>query len=290
MVYPLVGFYFKVLFGDGKVIDEISFSKVSGVDFELLTEYDKSIVSNDNIIKPSGYKYSDLVLSRGITSKKSLLFNWINLQATQGKILTLTLTVNLLNEKSEPVLSWTFFDAFPIKYTTSDLDAKSNEVMIESITLKYASFKYDQIDYVPKSSSRKAKKNTPGPIKLKYEKREIKKEEVSKKYQKNEPKLTPVKKKYEKKDSKASPVKKKYKKKYKFVFDTKKKYKKKESKVNPVKKEFEKKIKKLEATNLKRELKSTQVEEIKKTPLTISPEGEKSSRRNRRTSQKKPPK
>jgi phage tail-like protein len=160
MAYPLVGFHFKVLFGDGKVIEEISFSKVNGIDFELITEESKSVVGSENIIKPKGYKYNDLVLSRGTTSKKSFLFKWLDLQASQGKILTLTLTVNLLNEKSEPVLSWTFFDSFPVKYSTAELDASSNLVLIESITLKYSSVKFTQIDYTPASSTRTVRKET----------------------------------------------------------------------------------------------------------------------------------
>ena len=262
MAYPLVGFHFKVLFGDGKVIEEISFSKVSGIDFELLTEESKSVVGSENIIKPKGYKYNDLVLSRGSTSKKSFLFKWLDLQASRGKILTLTIIVNLLNEKSEPVLSWTFFDSFPIKYSTAELDASSNLVLIESITLKYSSVKFTQIDYTPASSGRTVKKRNPGPTQITYKKKEKKLTEVKKKYEKKEKKKVPVVKKNIKKDRKFDPV---------------------------IIKE-EKKVKSSKPVKIKSETKIIKRQPTDPTPLTISPKGDKSSRESRRSSLKKPPK
>jgi phage tail-like protein len=290
MAYPLVGFHFKVLFGDGKVIEEISFSKVNGIDFELITEESKSVVGSENIIKPKGYKYNDLVLSRGTTSKKSFLFKWLDLQASQGKILTLTLTVNLLNEKSEPVLSWTFFDSFPVKYSTAELDASSNLVLIESITLKYSSVKFTQIDYTPASSTRTVKKRNPGPIQIAYEKREKKLSEVKKKYEKKDKKTALVVKKNVKKDKKTVEVVKKNVKKDKKIVEVVKKNVKKDRKYGPVIIKEEKKVKSSKPVEIKSETKTIKRKQTDPTPLTISPKGDKSSRESRRSSLKKPPK
>ena len=49
--------------------------------------------------------------------------------------------IDLLNEKHEPLSSWVFTRAWPVKWAVSDLKATGNEVVIETLELAYASFR-----------------------------------------------------------------------------------------------------------------------------------------------------
>ncbi|WP_293067895.1 MULTISPECIES: phage tail protein [unclassified Moorena] len=48
--------------------------------------------------------------------------------------------VILLNENTVPVSSWLFKRAYPVKWTTSDLDANANAVVIDTMELAYVRF------------------------------------------------------------------------------------------------------------------------------------------------------
>jgi len=49
--------------------------------------------------------------------------------------------VFLLNEKHEPLSSWTFTRAWPVKWQISDLKSTGSEVVIETLELAYAYFR-----------------------------------------------------------------------------------------------------------------------------------------------------
>lgn len=151
---PLLGFHFNVTFGDGKVFDDVSFSEVSVIDLELLTKESCSLVNSEQILSPSGFKYTDLELKRGKAGRHSMLFKWLSIQVTNQKKIPITIIVNVLNHEHKPSLTWTFTDAYPIKYQTAGLNSKSNEVIIETITFKFTSYKFRQNDQKkPKKSA-----------------------------------------------------------------------------------------------------------------------------------------
>ena len=143
---PLLGFHFNVSFGDGRVFDDVSFSEVSVIDLELLTKESCSIVNSEQLLSPSGFKYSDLELKRGKAGRESLLFKWLDIQVVNQKKIPITIIVNVLNHEHKPSLTWTFSEAFPIKYQTSGLSANSKDVLIETITFKFTSYKVKQIN------------------------------------------------------------------------------------------------------------------------------------------------
>ena len=47
------------------------------------------------------------------------------------------ITISLLNEKHEPVITWRVHNAFPVKVQASDLKADGNEVAIETLELAH---------------------------------------------------------------------------------------------------------------------------------------------------------
>ena len=65
-------------------------------------------------------KYPNLVLKRGVTYEDALL-KW--LWKTQREAQRIAVTVSLMGPDGQPVRSWSFADAFPIKWTGPNLNA-----------------------------------------------------------------------------------------------------------------------------------------------------------------------
>ena len=67
-------------------------------------------------------------------------------ELTNSAVMVLTasiiiaLIVFLMDAKGDPIKSWNFFDAYPVKWSLSDFNAMKNEVVVESISIKYSSF------------------------------------------------------------------------------------------------------------------------------------------------------
>ena len=167
---PLVGFHFLVQFGDGKVFDDISFTKVDGIEFKYKVET-ISQGSGPTFTPSYSYDFADLVLERGKTSKKSLLFKWLQIQITGQKILPIPIFILVKNDNGKTILTWSFFGAFPISFTTSGIDANSKDVMLEKITFKYTKFEFKEEVHKPKPKPKpKPKQKKPGPVQLKTDK------------------------------------------------------------------------------------------------------------------------
>jgi phage tail-like protein len=144
--YPVVGFHFKLIFlpeldSSFPLIPETSFFEVSGISLEMGTEeIQEGGVNNYRHQVPTGRKHQNLVLKRGFTVNKALT-SWcrscIN-RELDDPIDTKSFTVMLLNEYRIPIKSWTFKDAWPVKWELSPFDSKKNEVVVESIEFAYS--------------------------------------------------------------------------------------------------------------------------------------------------------
>ncbi len=139
-VYPAVGFHFQVKLNN----QAYSFKEVSGISSEITVE--EIGEGGENRFKykvPTGTKYNNLELKRGLIAKNSELLTWVNNSLTQGfsgRIKTKPLEISLLNEKANKILTWSFVGAWPIGWNSASLNAMNNEVLIESITLSYNYF------------------------------------------------------------------------------------------------------------------------------------------------------
>ena len=51
-----------------------------------------------------------------------------------------TVNVELLNEKHEAIKRWEFIDAWPKKWSVSDLNAQENGIVVETLDLAYKYF------------------------------------------------------------------------------------------------------------------------------------------------------
>ena len=81
---PVTSFHFRVDFGiPGLFIKDVGFQSVSGLEMELSLE-DIPVGGPDKLLMPNGYKFGDLVLSRGLL-QSSYLLNWLEAQVILQK-------------------------------------------------------------------------------------------------------------------------------------------------------------------------------------------------------------
>ena len=143
--YPATGFYFKIEVEGITDTSDNSFKEVSGLSLELGSE--KLIeggVNNYTWELPTQVSSSNLVLKRGVFSKKSKLIKWIedSINTDYSKALELKhIVVKLFSAKGKPMITWTFNNARPVKYQVSDFDSMKNEVLIETMEFSYTFYK-----------------------------------------------------------------------------------------------------------------------------------------------------
>ena len=140
--YPLPKFHFLVEWGDGF---RIWFTEVSGLDFETeVIEYREGVSKKYNKTKQPGLtKYSDVTLKRGTFEgdfdffklwKESFYFQEGNKTGSRYRG---TVTIKLLNEEHEPIITWQLENAWAKKVQSTDLKADGNEVGIETMELTH---------------------------------------------------------------------------------------------------------------------------------------------------------
>lgn len=137
----LLGCRFRVSFithGDKPV--DFQFQKVRGISAEVQTTQQPEGGQNLYTQRlPTGISYGNLVLERGILTAPKL-DEEINETLATFKFKTSNVLVMLQNEQGKPVASWFFFKAYPVKWSTSDLDAsQGNQIVIDTVELAYTS-------------------------------------------------------------------------------------------------------------------------------------------------------
>ncbi|HWI93192.1 MAG TPA: phage tail protein [Flavisolibacter sp.] len=132
--YPIPVFHFTVDWGGTNV----GFSEVSGLTQEIqVIEYRDGKSPDYNTVKMPGLrKVTNIVMKRGISKGDNEFFKWLN-TVKLNTIERRDLTINLLNENHEPVVTWKVLQAWPVKVEGPGLKATGNEVAIESIELAH---------------------------------------------------------------------------------------------------------------------------------------------------------
>lgn len=134
--YPPSAFYFKVVIG--KTVT--SFQEVTGIGSEIETEEVIEGGENRYVHRlPKAVKHPKLVLKRGIAPGKSPLVRWCKdvLEEFKIPIKPELLHVHLLNEKGDPIRSWSFANAYPVNWEVESFNSTKNEVALEKIELSY---------------------------------------------------------------------------------------------------------------------------------------------------------
>jgi phage tail-like protein len=140
--YPPVGFHFKVEVQNLQHPNDndVRFTEVSGLSVEMGTEEIAEGGENRFIQKyPTRTKYPELVLKRGLLVNSEIL-TWIRECLEDYKIQPKTIFIKLLNEEHQPLLTWNVVNAYPTKWSVSDLNASNNSVVIESLQFFYQYF------------------------------------------------------------------------------------------------------------------------------------------------------
>ncbi|MBN1301236.1 MAG: phage tail protein [Melioribacteraceae bacterium] len=139
--YPPTGFHFRVEFGLSLPENDTRFQEVSGFTTELGIE--EIVEGGENRFShrlPTRGKYGNLILKRGLFTDSKLI-EWCK-DAIEGFIfLPTTVNVTLLNEKHEPVgHTYSFVNAWPVKWSVSDFKAQENSIVVETLELAYSYF------------------------------------------------------------------------------------------------------------------------------------------------------
>jgi phage tail-like protein len=139
--YPPVGFHFKVeVDGLPPNDNDTRFTEVGGLSVELATEEVAEGGENRFIQKyPVRAKYPELVLKRGLLLNSEVV-GWVRSCIENLEIVPRTVYVKLLNEEHQPLLTWNLTNAYPTKWSVSDLNSTSNAVVVESMQLFYQTF------------------------------------------------------------------------------------------------------------------------------------------------------
>jgi phage tail-like protein len=140
--YPPVAFYFSVGFGTQVQDADCSFREVGGIGPEMETETVTEGGENRFVYQlPKAVKHPRLVLKRGVAPFRSRLVTWcrnvLELGLTQP-VKPRLMQVFLLGSDGKPLRSWSFQNAFPVKWEVEPFQSSKNEVALEKVELSYA--------------------------------------------------------------------------------------------------------------------------------------------------------
>jgi phage tail-like protein len=130
-------------------IEVARFSECSGLDFETEVFDYKEGGMNSHVHRfPSRWKFNNLNLKKGISTDGKTLWDWVESVvkgANTGEFDTHTVTVILYDVSGKtPVRTWTYQDAYPIKWAASALSADQNGIAIETLTLAHQGMDFAQ--------------------------------------------------------------------------------------------------------------------------------------------------
>ena len=135
-IWPLPKFYFLITWGPST----IQFSEISGLETETpVIEYRHGDSPVFNPIKMPGLgKVGNVTMKRGVFVGDTTYWDWFNqIQSNTISKGRITVTIQLLNEKGKPTMTWQLNNAWPVKITTTDLKSDGSEAAIDSIEVAY---------------------------------------------------------------------------------------------------------------------------------------------------------
>ncbi|MBK6622472.1 MAG: phage tail protein [Saprospirales bacterium] len=145
---PPVAFFFSVSVDGGEGNDS-SFKEASGMEIEIdIEEINEGGNNNFKHRLPGRSKYRNLVLKRGLVKNNTSLHDWItkillseaNLDEPVEKKKIL---VNLKYPDGDVVMSWSFENAFPVKWSISNFNSQENSLVIETLEFAYQKFQVE---------------------------------------------------------------------------------------------------------------------------------------------------
>ncbi len=136
----ILGFRFGVFFFAGGVRPnplDIRFARVSGLSAEVKTT--TVIEGGQNLYThrlPERVDRGNLVLERGMVVGSPVSLE-LNAALNAFTFSPSNVIVTLFSEARLPLAAWMFIKAYPVKWSTADLDASEGKVVIETMELAY---------------------------------------------------------------------------------------------------------------------------------------------------------
>lgn len=142
---PYGGYNFEVLINgisdDGTAVKG-SFAEASGLEVEIQPIEYRNGAEDITVRKIPGLKkFPNLVLKRGILGDVAL-WNWIQ-EAMDGRVRRTEGSVVLLDENKKEVMRWSFTRGWPCKWTGPGLNAKNNEIGMETLEICHEGLQLD---------------------------------------------------------------------------------------------------------------------------------------------------
>jgi phage tail-like protein len=123
-------------------IDGIEIARFTGcsglsIEFEVVEEktVDAATGTPRSHKRPGRVKYGDITLKRGLSASTTLT-DWSQ-KTIDGTVEYKTGSIVVYNAADKEVDRWNFENAWPSKWSASDLSADSDDVMIEEVTLSH---------------------------------------------------------------------------------------------------------------------------------------------------------
>jgi len=140
--YPPVCFYFAVKIAGIATTADTSFAEADGLEAELgVTEIKEGGENRFTHRLPDRATHGKLTLKRGVMIASSDLAKWCKTTIESdfsGPLTTHDINVSLLDEDGKPLLDWNFCNAWPVKWSVAGLDAKKNEIALETLEFAYS--------------------------------------------------------------------------------------------------------------------------------------------------------
>ena len=134
--------HFRLNIGGKETVGQ--FREASGLDSEQEIVEQKEVDANGNpvIIKvPGNLKWSNIELKRGVDVDKAL-WEWRYQVEMEGPDSARTdCTLELIDYDGSPIATYMIMQAWPSKYTGAAMNAGSNEVAVEGVTICHEGFK-----------------------------------------------------------------------------------------------------------------------------------------------------
>lgn len=128
---PYMNFNFTV---EIEGIEAAGFLEVSGIVAETaVVEYREGNMPGQSLKLPGQTRFGNVTLKRGI-SRSTALWNWYK-SVIDGDADRRNVSIILLNTRREEVRRWNLFEAWPCKFEAAPLNAKGNDVVIETLEI-----------------------------------------------------------------------------------------------------------------------------------------------------------
>lgn len=138
---PSLAHHFSVLFFLNKIpipdIFDMRFQKVGGLSRELgVMTHNEGGENLRNQYFAEKLSHGSLVLERGVMTLTPFT-TLLSAQFASGKIMYLNAVITLLHPGIMPLTNWLVTKAVPVRWQTGELNAKGNEVLINTFELRY---------------------------------------------------------------------------------------------------------------------------------------------------------